>query len=109
MNFVHLHVWERWIAAGSRENIDVQWHEGLTVRDLIPVPLAGRLGLTAHVNGSVVPPEIWASRVLSPEDHVDFAVRPAGPAVGAYLIQAAIAAAVSYVVTLILPKPKGRH
>lgn len=110
--FVHVHAWGHWFYVGDRRNIAIQWRPELRLVDLVPVEMAGRVGLTVHKNGVEVPSHQWASMPVSPEDHVDFAVRPADPGtvgtiVSQYLVPALIGAAVSFVISLILPKPKG--
>lgn len=107
-SFVHVHTWANWIAVGDRTNTAVPWHAGLTVEDLTPLSMLGRSGLTAHRNGVIVAPDARAITPVSPEDHVDFAVRPADPAtITAALVSALVSAAVGFVISLILPKPKG--
>jgi len=104
---VHFHRWRSFVGVGDRDSAELPWIAGLSLNDFVPSDLVGRHGLTMHHNGSLVPAEGWASCPISPGDHVDVSVRPAGPLVIPALVSAAVGAAVSFVVSLILPKPKG--
>lgn len=105
---VHVHVWETWLHVGDRRSSGVEWKPGLTVGHLVPITMLGLRGLTAHKNGVEVHADALDVTPVSPNDHIDFAVRPAGlEAVTVALISAAVSAGISFVISLILPKPKG--
>jgi hypothetical protein len=111
--YVHVHTSKFWGSAEGRASDHVEWREGLTVANVLPRAMVDKPGLAVHVNGRRVDSCDWFVRTLSPWDHVDVGVRPAGPgvAIGAALTTALVSAGVSIgisiILRLLLPKPKG--
>jgi hypothetical protein len=110
MSHVQVHAWRSWFSAGGRTTEIVQWKPGMRVGELVPARMAGLPGLAAYRNGQGCQDMQTEVQV---GDHVDFAVRPGGPAFMALplLVQVLIGAAalmgLNAVLSGIIGRPKG--
>lgn len=105
---VRVRRWAFWYTPSGQTISEVEWREGLTVRDVVPPDLLGREMLDVRLNGE----RAGLDARVGPTDQVDVAIRPAGPEFAALTLleKAAFYAVGSLILTAairILGMPKG--
>lgn len=117
MTKVRINYWPTFFSAAGRETWTVDWHEGITVGDVIPPVLRSRQDYVVQVNGVVA----GKTCRLDVADYVDFQVRPSdlatatGPggfiqgagAFGAFAVFAFLGLIVGSLINKLIGKPKG--